>query len=149
MGPQLTAWVPPALVRREGWEGRLAAVAAAASTMPYEIGTHDCFRFACACAQALTGADLYAPWSGRYRTRIGGLRLIGAFAAGGARAGIGRLLGVAEQPARLARRGDWLLYRDAGGEHIGVCLGGTVAVLGEHGLQQAGFDDCICCWPVG
>jgi hypothetical protein len=135
--------------RLDGWEGRLALVVAAATDAPYELGRHDCFRFACACAEALTGADLSIGFAGKYKSRRGALRLARKFAGGGMRVAIGKLLGVADQPPRMARRGDWLLFNDGAEDHIGICTGAEIAVLAERGLNRVRFDDCVCCWAVG
>jgi hypothetical protein len=37
-------------------------------------------------------------------------------------------------PPLQARRGDVLVYEDAGGQHLGVCTGAFVALLHRHGL---------------
>jgi hypothetical protein len=145
----------PPLVREDGWESRLALVVAAATDAPYELGRHDCFRFACACAEALTGVDLSVGFTGKYKSRLGALRLARKFAGMnapafmGLRTAITKLLGVADQPPRMARRGDWLLFNDGSEDHIGICVGGEIAVLAEVGLNRVRFDDCICCWAVG
>ena len=114
-----------AAIRQDGWESRLAQTVARAMDSPYAIGQHDCFLFACACAEALTGVDIAAHLAGRYRTRIGAMKLIRVL--GGPAKAITELLGVEAQGARLARRGDWLLYRD------------EVAVICGIGLSQAGI----------
>ena len=44
-----------AKTRREGWERRLQDVVRAAQDKPYKLGENDCFRFACAAVEALTG----------------------------------------------------------------------------------------------
>lgn len=137
------------LQRRDGWESRLAAVVAAACDKPYALGEHDCFRFACKCAEALSGVDLSKDFAGKYKTRTGALRLAKKFAGGGLKEGITKLLGVEAQPPRNARRGDWLLYDDGKEDHIGVCTGSEIAVLAEVGLNRVRFDDCVCCWQVG
>ena len=136
--------------RIEGWESRFNAVVAGALDKPYRLGRYDCFLFACACAEALTGVNPGLAHHGTYRGRIGAARRIREFAGGGMREGITKLLGVPPGPPRLARRGDWMLWTDAAGQdHIGVCLGATAALLAKSGLNQVALDDCSAAWPVG
>ena len=137
------------LIRADGWESRLAAAVAGALDRPYRLGEHDCFIFANRCAEAMTGVNPGIAFIGKYTMRIGVLRLIRAYAGGGLREGITKMLGIEPLPPRQARRGDWLLYHDDVGEHIGVCLGGTAAVLIEHGLSHVALDKCVCAWAIG
>jgi hypothetical protein len=50
--------------------------------------------------------------------------------------------GIAPCSPLLARRGDLVLYRDQSGEdHLGVCNGAHVGVLGREGLLWLPLDD--------
>lgn len=137
-------------VRLQGWEGRLSAVVEAARNTPYKLGEHDCFRFACAAVEALTGADVWTAWRGRYRTRREALRRIREFGGGGFTEAGTKLFGVAPVPVGLARRGDVLEYADDScAAHLGVCVGAHVAVLAESGLAFVRLSDCRHAWRVG
>jgi len=135
--------------RLEGWEDRLAAVVEAARTRPYQLGEHDCFRFACAVIEALTGVNRWGEFAGRYTTRRECLALLATHGHNFTEAGTWFFGG---EPVgwRLARRGDVLEYRDAVGEaHLVVCLGERAAGLMEAGLVFVPIDDCEHAWRVG
>ena len=134
--------------RARDWPERLAEVVRAASNKPYKLGQHDCFRFACECAHALTGADYDASFGGRYKTERGALRLIRRFAGGESKAAVTKLLGREPAPVTLAQRGDWLLYRDAKGEHLAVCMGSKAAALGDDGLALIPVAMCLYTWRI-
>ena len=139
----------PAVERIEGWEGRLARVIEAARHERYALGEHDCFRLACQAVHALTGVDHWAAWAGRYHTPREALRLLSE--NGGSFTGaFTQLFGVDPCMPHWSRRGDVLEYRDATGQqHLGVCVGARVAVLGEQGLMFMWLDDCAHCWRIG
>jgi hypothetical protein len=133
--------------RLPGWEARLAALVAAAAARPYRLGEHDCWLFACACARALTGTDMAARLPGAYATHRDALRLIRRL--GGPVRAASSLVGAEPAPVARARRGDWLLYEDGRGAHLGVCLGPVGAVLTETGLQELPVGRFKCCWMIG
>ncbi|MBU0752359.1 MAG: hypothetical protein KJ787_13885 [Gammaproteobacteria bacterium] len=138
------------LVRTSDWPERLADVVAAATSRPYRLGEWDCLRFACACIAAMTGEDFWPRFAGEYTTRRAALKAIAAIARD-LEAAITATLGVSPAPTFSAQRGDLVLFKDDAGEHIGVCLGGSVAVLGPAGLlplpiTAPGLGPC---WRVG
>lgn len=138
------------MTRREGWERRLQDVVQAAQGQPYRLGEHDCFRFACAAVEALTGEDRWAEWAGRYITRHRALRLLHEYGGGGFTEAFNKFFGAEPVVRGLARRGDVLEYVDAAGEqHLGVCIGAEVAVLGEAGLAFVKLSQCRHAWRVG
>lgn len=138
-----------ALVRRDGWEARLAFVIEAAAHQPYRLGDHDCFRFACEAVKATTGADLWASWAGRYRTKREALRLLLEY-GGGFTGSFSRLFGVEPAPMTCARRGDVAEYVDAEGEqHLGVVQGARVALLLECGVAFVPLAGCAHAWRIG
>lgn len=136
-------------MRLEGWEGRLAAVLAAAQGHAYELGTHDCFRVACHAVEALTGIDRWPEFAGKYSTRREALRLIARYGASFETA-FDWFFGAAHVNPRFGRRGDIAGYLDSTGEkHLGVVLGEETAVLGAAGLLHAPTLDCLCAWRIG
>jgi hypothetical protein len=138
------------LKRRDDWPQRLAAVVAGAQARPYVLGEWDCWRFACACIEAMTDTDFWPRFSG-YKTKRQALVTIARIAPTLGEA-LTITLGVEPQDTRMAHRGDLALYLDATGmEHIGVCLGARVAVLGAGGLQQVPVTDAglLAAWRVG
>lgn len=135
--------------RLEGWESRLAEVIEWARHEPYVLGAHDCFRVACRAVEALTGADLWPQWAGRYRTRRQALVLIyrygGAFTPAAS-----KLFGSEPVGMLLARRGDIAEFVDPNGEqHLGVCNGEFVAVLESYGLLFTPMQTCAHAWRIG
>jgi cell wall-associated NlpC family hydrolase len=137
------------MVRLHDWPERLAAVVAAAQQQPYELGQHDCLRFTCQCIATMTAVDFWPRFAG-YRTRLQALRTIASIAPSLAQA-VSLVLGVPPVAPLLARRGDVLLYADEGGEHLGVCVGSTAAVLGPQGLAHVPLDHAgfLQAWRVG
>lgn len=140
---------PPQLTRAQDWPERLAEQVALVQAVPYKLGTHDCTRFTCACIEAMTGVDFWPRFAG-YKTKTQALRAIARIAPSLGEA-VGVVLGASAQPPNLARRGDVLLYEDAGGEHLGVCLGAVGAVLGPQGLihQRLDHPGFKSSWRVG
>ena len=138
------------LTRRADWPERLAEVVATATDKPYVLGRWDCLRFACACIEAMTGTDFWPRFAGSYKTHREALRAI-ILVARDLPTAIGNTLGVPPVPTLLAHRGDLVLYRDPAGEHIGVCLGATVAVLGPDGLLHLPLthDGLGPAWRIG
>jgi hypothetical protein len=133
----------------QGWELRLAAVIDEARWKPYQLGEHDCFRFACQAVEALTGVDLYAPWRGAYRTKRQALRLLARY-GGGFTGSFTRLFGAPPISIGLARRGDIAEFVDAAGEqHLGVVNGALVVILREKGLDAIRRSNCAHAWRIG
>lgn len=137
-------------MRLEGWERRLEAVIESARHTPYRLGQHDCLRVACAAVEALVGVDHWLKFAGKYSTRREALLVI---AQHGRTLGtaVSRILNSPAESMRLVRRGDIALYCDEAGEHLGVCIGRSVAVLGPDGLVFLPIlDDRLqYCWRVG
>lgn len=135
-------------MRREGWEGRLAAVLAAASRKPYAIGEHDCFRVACQTVEALTGVDRWPEFAG-YASRREAMRKLAEHGASFEAAG-DWFFGAARVDVRLARRGDIACLATPDGEkHLGVVMGVETACLSDEGLVQVPTLSCRCAWRVG
>lgn len=135
-------------MRLEGWETRLAAVIERARHEPYRLGTWDCFRCACEVVQALTGADRWPEFAG-YATRREAMHKLARHGSTFEAAGDWFFGVAAVEPAR-ARRGDICCVATVDGEkHLGVCLGGEVALLGPGGLMYTPLLSCRCAWRVG
>lgn len=143
------AYLEPWRLRNRGWEQRLADLVEFARSRPYELGVHDCFRFALAAIESLVGVDLWPEFRGRYQTRRQALGLIARYGSSFT-AAFSAFFGREASPMVWARRGDICEYRDAGGEcHLGVLIGARVAVLAEDGLRFVARSDCAHCWRIG
>lgn len=134
--------------RIDGWEARLIAVVEAARHRPYVLGEHDCLRFSCACIEAMTGNDYWPNFAG-YKTKRQARRVIAVIAPSLGHA-VSLTLGRHPRVPRSAQRGDLVRFHD-GEDHLGVCLGGIVAVLGEQGLQFIDLNDgrMTDSWRIG
>ena len=134
------------LTRTQDWPERLAEQVAAAQAKPYVIGVHDCLRFSCLCIEAMTGADFWPAFAG-YTTRREAVAVLAKHGAT-LEAAAAKVVDVQPAPVLSARRGDVVTFRDKYGEHLGVCTGTHVAVLGHTGLlfvrlDHEGLGACI------
>lgn len=134
--------------RREGWEGRLYQILEAARAVPYELGSHDCFRVACQVLEALTGVERWSEFQGKYATAREARRLIARHGRS-FEAAFDGFFGAANVPVRYAQRGDIVALADAAGEkHLGVCLGAESAFLAPEGLARVPTLSCLCAWKL-
>ena len=131
------------------WPEALAAEITAAQRMPYVLGKHDCLRFSCRCVEVMTGVDFWPRFEG-YTNKRQAYRTIQAIAPTLGEA-VSVVLGIEPTPAPMAHRGDVVLYADNAGEHLGICVGGMVAVLGEDGLAFVPITDkgAKLTWRIG
>ena len=118
-----------------------------AESKPYVLGEHDCLRLACAVVEARTGVDYWEEFKG-YHTKREALVTILRIAPS-LREAISKKLGKEEIPVLMAQRGDIAIYND-GEEHIGICLGEHIAVLGDNGLIRIPItsDSLLCAWRI-
>ncbi len=140
-------------MRLDGWESRLMAVIDAAQRAPYVLGENDCSRLACTVVETLTGVDHWPRIAGPrgYKTKRQALARIAKIAPSLGEA-VGAVLGVSPTPTLSAQRGDIVLFRDERGEdHLGICIGREVALMGADGTITAEIDDArlMCSWRVG
>jgi hypothetical protein len=140
------------LERIEGWERRLDEVVEGARNLTYQVGQHDCFRFACRAVEALTLVDLYRQWAG-YKTKTEVLRLVAANGGDFTSAISNSVFGCRPSPVRTARRGDILEYtvkmQRGSDQHLAVCVGAYAAGLGKDGLMFLPLLDCEHVWRIG
>lgn len=134
------------LTRHQDWPEQLAAQVAAAQSKPYQIGVHDCLRFSCQCISAMCGVDFWPHFAG-YTTRREAVEVLAKHGAT-LEAAAAKVIGVPPSPVLSARRGDVLVFHDKYGEHLGVCTGSQVAVLGHKGLEyvrldHSGLQSCV------
>ena len=120
------------LCRQQDWPEQLAKEVAGAQALPYQIGQHDCLRFTCRVIHAMCGVDFWPRFSG-YKTLREAQDKISTIAPT-LKEAVCKVLGQSPLPPLQARRGDVLVYADAGGQHLGVCTGAFVALLHRHGL---------------
>lgn len=130
------------------WPERLSAVVASAQDQPYVLGVWDCLRFSCKCIDEMTGINYWPRFEG-YRTRREALVTILKIAPTLADA-VTKVLGVDPIDVAFAGRGDLVIYND-GEDHLGICVGPTVAVLGAESLAFVPRENprLLKCWRIG
>lgn len=120
------------MTRLSDWHSRLTAYLHEARARPFEYGRHDCATFAAGAIEAMTGDDLAATWRGRYRTMLGGLRVL-------RKEGYGDHIALADRyfeeiPVALACPGDIAVVQGPDGKARGIVQGGAIYVLAPAGL---------------
>lgn len=123
------AWgLLPQMIRRDGWEARLAESLRAGAARPYDAKKWNCARFAHCCAEAAAGRAL------PFRRKPGGLEACAD--------------AVLPRVAVLhARRGDVVLA-NVPAPSLGVCLGRTAAFLSRSGLMTIPMRQAVAAWSV-
>lgn len=115
--------------RLPDWGLRLGAWLASISSAPFAYGSHDCALFAAGAIEAMTGVDHAADWRGRYKTQIGGFRVL-------RRAGFGDHIALARSlcpPIRTPRPGDLAIIDTPLGRALGVVQGAHIYAPAEVG----------------
>lgn len=120
------------LTRLPDWRARLLAYGRESAATAFAYGRFDCALFAAGAVQAMTGTDYAAPFRGRYRTRIGGLRVLRA-------AGHADHIALAAAtlpacPVLRAQVGDLAVVAGDDGAALGVVTGEVIWVLHPSGL---------------
>lgn len=130
-----------------GWEDRLDRAVEAVRNRPYAIADNDCFRFACAVVEALTGVDHWPHWAGRYASLREALMLIAQHGRT-FEAAFDWFFGTPRVAAAWAQRGDIVVMEQGGQKHLGVCLGAHAAFVGEAGLVFHPVLTCLGAWRI-
>jgi len=132
-------------MRHADWIDRLYRTVEAWTAAPFEYGRQDCGLFAARCVDAITGSTWEADLAAAYQDERTAKRFLAA--SGGIEAAVTARLG--PPIARLeAGRGDVCLVPGEGGPGLGVCLGGTVAVMRPEGVRYVRLDSVTRAWRV-
>lgn len=99
---------------------------------PFEYGKHDCCLFAARCIDEVTGASREAELLTQYHDERSARRFMAR--SGGIEAAISERLGKPVD-GYCARRGDVCFVPVEGGMGVGVCVGGSIAVAAQNGLE--------------
>lgn len=118
------------MARLPDWDARLFAVVEAHEGAAFVWGHADCFTFAMACVEAVTGANPYADEAGRWRSAAGARRRLRARGFGSIEAAIAAVF--PEIPPALAQRGDLAIVHGAH-ETVTVSLGARFLSLAPAG----------------
>ena len=125
------ARAPLWLARLPDWRTRLIAYLVQSSRQPLVYGQHDCALFWAGAVAAMTGHDLAAGWTGRYKTRAAGLQLLRT-AGYDDQVAMAAALFAEVSPAFL-QVGDLATVAGADGPACGVVQGEGIYVLTETG----------------
>lgn len=135
------------MTRPHDWPERLAAAISAHETEPYELGRSDCFTFAMACVEAVTGADPSAGRRKPYKTMRAALsaaRKAGFADLPAILASIGEPI-----PTAWAGRGDLAVVDGPEGPGFAVCEGALfVGRAPRAGLQRINRSDVITAYRL-
>lgn len=134
--------------RYPDWDKRLSKYINEMLHVPFEWGTNDCVLFAAKGIEALTGENLYGHYP-KYTTEFGARRIIQE--AGGLQQLIDRNLPNVYTSYLQAKRGDLVLVKHNGMEHIGlVCdCGMKIAAPSDHGLTFYILSKAVRGWTYG
>lgn len=133
-------------MRVDGWEEHLDAAIEAARARPFELGGHDCCRFAASCVDAITGSDLVGELGRHYADDSTARRFLAA--RGGMRAAVTSFLGEPRDGWTRARRGDVCLVPTEGMDGVGICVGPYIAVAAERGLSLYPISAALAVWVI-
>ena len=118
-------------MRLSDWEARLNAHVREWRSMAGSYGPVPCARFAATGADAMTGADNYADFRGRYKTPEGAARALRKIGAGTLEDTFSRYY--ADRPLSHVQRGDIVFN----GESVGLVVGAHALFAGEvNGVEQ-------------
>lgn len=131
-------------MRKENWAKELSSTLETWQNMPFIWGETDCFHFAMACINNMTGRTIAAEINCTYSTFRGSLKqLKKEFQVNGLAEFASSLF--AHIPLVQARRGDLVLYQGA----LGICLGRKSAFMTEtQGLMFMETLQCQDAWRV-
>jgi hypothetical protein len=122
------------MIRLPDWRTRLDVYLSdvASAREAFAFGAHDCALFAAGAVEAMTGADIAAPYRGKYGSYLEGLQVL-------AEAGFADHIDVAaavfpETPVALANPGDLAWFHSDQGRVLGVVQGASVYVLQPTGI---------------
>lgn len=120
--------------RLEDWPQRLSIEADAWKHIGHDWDGHDCATFAGNCIREQTGDDVIAHLRGRYKTKVGAMRVIKSEGFDSLDEMIASMLEPCE-PEQCGR-GDVVLFDGELGEFVGVVLGTYAVAPGAEGLVQ-------------
>lgn len=134
--------------RYPDWPQRLAAWIEAHREKPFAWGTNDCAIFAADMIEAITGRDFAVAFRGRYKSKVGSMRILRAH-------GWADLADLAdshlERCSDRPTRGDVVLYAGRHGAFLGVYWAGEVYGPGPNGVSSWPADPAamLAIWSVG
>lgn len=133
-------------MKRYDWTTRLYGVVEEHRARTFEWGRNDCCLFVARAVDAMTAWELEQQIGSQYSDEASALRLIAAH--GGLAGAVSAFMG--EGNAGRATRGDVVLFDGGEGEALGICLGKSIAAMGQDGLRFVERADAAITfiWPV-
>jgi hypothetical protein len=137
-------------MRLKQWESNLARCIASARSRKFAWSEHDCAKFVCECIQAVTGADVYSAFRGRYTDRRSMVKVIREYGAALSELAstIAQQSGLQPIPLSLARRGDVVLVNEGKFNSLAVVDGVYALGAAERGLARVPRKHWKLAWKV-
>lgn len=131
-------------MRREDWVAQLWQQVNDHADAPFAWGLNDCCLFAARAIDAMTDSDLELELASQYSDEETALAYIASH--GSLEAAVTSHLG---EPAEgRALRGDVVMCANDGNPCVGVCVGSTVACMGQAGLVFLPRQDITKRWSI-
>lgn len=124
------------MMRTEGWRKRLANYVNQARSIPYQLGTQDCWLFVAGAVEAITGVDHAKAHRGHYKAVRGALGVMNRAGADNMADFAGKYLTERASTAE-AQIGDVMAIptKDAFGFSLGILNGERVLVITPNGID--------------
>lgn len=136
------------MTRLEEWPERLSALVDARLRWPFAWGTHDCWQFAAAGVEAITGEHPLPDWVGVYDSAFSASTALDQF-GGTLETLCEQLFGPPIAPG-YAGRGDVVLFDQAvQRDTLGICLGPQLVGPGELALVFLPRKAILKAWKIG
>ena len=130
--------------RRDDWVAQLWEQVEDHAGAQFEWGINDCCLFAARVVDAMTDSDFELELLSQYSDEATALAYIASH--GSLEAAVTSHLGTPAEGRAL--RGDVVLCANDGNPCVGVCVGGTVACVGQSGLVFLPRQDIIKRWSI-
>lgn len=135
-------------MRRHDWTDRLFATVEAYRCVPFEWGQHDCCLFTARVVDAMCDTDYAGQLAREYHNERSALAYIARM--GGLESALTAWLDQPLPRVAMIRRGDVVLFRDAGGTSaVGICIGATIVSTSPDGQALAPISAAFAGWRVG
>lgn len=134
--------------RLDGWEARLASVVNERRARPYAYGTNDCWCFARASAEAITG-DALRPDLGAPTTWLAAARVLISNGWESVEDLMTATLGQPMADPQASRPGDIVSFEVLGSAHLAVRVGDTALTPGRDRLETVCASKWRSAWRVG
>jgi len=130
---------------KENWPEVLDKCISDARGKPFEWGEHDCCMFAANVVEELTGTDYAAEFRGKYKTMRGASKALGKIP-------LDKTMDKKLKRTQHPNRGDVVLIGKEITQQplpaLGICLGMTVALIGDQGIEFLPVAVIAAAWDV-